>query len=299
MRLVRWPGNLREIRATEARRRTRRNGSSRLRTSKGIRRSIRRGVRGRGRRRARHQPERQPPAAPPALAARAGWRTRCPRPRPGRGASSERRACSSGRAARGRAALLGQGVWIERRTQPEARSRKLCGDGLVLGVSVGVHAVHRRHTYWSRGCTQRPRRVRVAEGHSEVRHAAAVSCPCTRRVSFSLMSRPSTAILIPPSISMFRPVAVTITSASSSLPDSSWSPFSVKVSILSVTTEARPALIVARNGRRRRGGGDLFETISAGRASVVTDRIEPSRRKDSSSIRQRAGGRRDRDRHQA
>ena len=39
---------------------------------------------------------------------------------------------------------------------------------------------------------------------------------------------------------MLSPVAVTITSASSSVPDSSWSPFSVKVSMPSVTTDARP-----------------------------------------------------------
>ena len=45
---------------------------------------------------------------------------------------------------------------------------------------------------------------------------------------------------------MFRPVAVTIRSASSSAPDSSRRPFSVNVSMRSVTTDARPLPIASK-----------------------------------------------------
>ena len=62
-------------------------------------------------------------------------------------------------------------------------------------------------------------------------------------VSGSSTSRPSTAKRMPPIASRFRPVAVTTTSASSSAPDRSLIPFSVKVSIWSVATDARPSRI--------------------------------------------------------
>ena len=45
---------------------------------------------------------------------------------------------------------------------------------------------------------------------------------------------------MPPRTLSFSPVAVTMRSASSSAPERSWMPFSVKVSMWSVTTEARP-----------------------------------------------------------
>ena len=48
---------------------------------------------------------------------------------------------------------------------------------------------------------------------------------------------------MPPSASRFRPVAVTIRSASSSCPDASFSPVSVNVSIWSVAIEALPSEI--------------------------------------------------------
>ncbi len=51
---------------------------------------------------------------------------------------------------------------------------------------------------------------------------------------------PSTETSIPPKTSRLSPVAVTMTSAFSSRPEVSFSPFSVKVSIWSVTTSALP-----------------------------------------------------------
>lgn len=51
---------------------------------------------------------------------------------------------------------------------------------------------------------------------------------------------PSTSNRAPPKASMSKPVAVTITSASSSRPDSGRMPPSVKRAMRSVTAEARP-----------------------------------------------------------
>ena len=53
---------------------------------------------------------------------------------------------------------------------------------------------------------------------------------------------PSMVISMPPRPSRFSPVAVTMMSASSSVPEASLSPVSVKVSMWSVTTEALPSL---------------------------------------------------------
>ncbi len=67
--------------------------------------------------------------------------------------------------------------------------------------------------------------------------------PLNATVSDSRTGSPSTLIGIPPNACTFSPVAVTTTSASSSRPDSSSTPRSVKVRIRSVTTAARPPRI--------------------------------------------------------
>jgi hypothetical protein len=54
---------------------------------------------------------------------------------------------------------------------------------------------------------------------------------------------PSTRRVSPPIGIRFSPVAVTMTSAGSSVPDVSRIPCSVNVSMVSVTTDARPSLI--------------------------------------------------------
>ena len=66
---------------------------------------------------------------------------------------------------------------------------------------------------------------------------------------------PSTATSISPSVTICSPVAVTITSASSVAPDSSWMPVSVTVRMRSVTTDAEPLRIAANrspSGTRHR-----------------------------------------------
>ena len=73
--------------------------------------------------------------------------------------------------------------------------------------------------------------------------------------SGSFTSSPSTEASTPPIGSRFRPVAVTITSASSSSPDSSRMPVSVNVSTRSVTIEAFPSQIASNmspSGTRHR-----------------------------------------------
>ena len=67
--------------------------------------------------------------------------------------------------------------------------------------------------------------------------------PLNATLSATFTSTPSTVIVMPPNAWRFRPVAVTMMSASSSRPDSSLIPRSVKVSIRSVTTDASPALM--------------------------------------------------------
>ena len=87
---------------------------------------------------------------------------------------------------------------------------------------------------------QRPGRVGVADREREVRHAAEHHALVGHR-----LRQPHRlavhAQLDAAERSRFSPVAVTTMSASSSSPDSSRTPVSVKVSIRSVTTEARPS----------------------------------------------------------
>lgn len=56
---------------------------------------------------------------------------------------------------------------------------------------------------------------------------------------------PSTENGMAPMTRRWKPVAVTIRSASSVSPDASWMPPSVNVSMVSVTTDARPSLMAA------------------------------------------------------
>src|SRR5581483_9959334 len=88
---------------------------------------------------------------------------------------------------------------------------------------------------------QRPRRVRVTDRDEQVRHAAQHQALVADGLR-SEIGAPSTTSWMPPIASMFSPVAVTMTSAGSSWPDSSCRPVSVIVVMRSVTIDAAPEL---------------------------------------------------------
>ena len=128
--------------------------------------------------------------------------------------------------------------------------------GHALVVSVLVHVVEQpAHVLAGEVALERPRRVRVAERDRQVRHAAEHHALVAHRretVDLAAVDRDLASRRAP---SRFRPVAVTMRSASSSSPDSSACPVSVNVSMRSVTTDARPSLIASNrspSGTRQR-----------------------------------------------
>ena len=112
------------------------------------------------------------------------------------------------------------------------RDSRWCDGGCPCGRAAGRSArpparPSASTTCW---CSRRRRRSSGRRSSIMLRNA-------TRSDRFT--AAPSTVSSMPPNGCMFRPVAVTMMSASSSRPDASMMPVSVKVSIRSVTTEAR------------------------------------------------------------
>ena len=138
---------------------------------------------------------------------------------------------------------------------------------------------------------QRPRRVGVAERRHEVRHVAEHHALVGHAPSTQVARRAVDRIAMSPSTFSLRPVAVTTMSASSSRPDASRMPRSVKRSIGSVTTDARPRLIaleqvgvgrdaealVPRVVARREVGRDVVAGPEAPRRLADQARLHPLR----------------------
>ena len=109
-----------------------------------------------------------------------------------------------------------------------------------LLVAVPVHVIDQpADIFAGQIAFQRPGRIGVAERGRQVRACPNTSCPCSSASCAKSTVRPSTLTSRPPSTCRTSPVAVTMMSASSSLPSFSLMPFLVKVSISLVTTEAR------------------------------------------------------------